>query len=80
MEKQQIEQVALTVIGTVLKREFGVGQDVTRQNTPGWDSLKHIEIMFAMEDELGMEFSEEELAHLDSVAKIVAAVQAKHAA
>lgn len=80
MNREQIEQTVLSVLASVLKRQFESASDVTRQNTPGWDSLKHIEIMFALEDELGVEFSEEELAHLDSVAKIADATQAKHAA
>lgn len=80
MDRNQIEQTVLVVLATVLKRPFHNGADITRQNTPSWDSLKHIEIMFALEDELGTEFSEEELAKLDSVTKIVDAVLAKHAA
>lgn len=80
MVRNQIEQTVLVVLATVLKHPFHDDADITRQNTPSWDSLKHIEIMFALEDELGTEFSEEELAKLDSVAKIVDAVLAKHAA
>jgi len=80
MERIQIEKTVLTVLAAVLKRPFHAGADITRQNTPSWDSLKHIEIMFALEDELDIEFSEEELVKLDSVIKVVEAVLAKHAA
>lgn len=80
MDRIQVEQTVLVVLAAVLKRPFHDGADITRQNTPSWDSLKHIEVMFALEDELGTEFSEEELAKLDSVTKIVDAVLAKHAA
>ena len=59
----------LAVLANVLKCEIDL--DTSRLNTPQWDSLKNIEIIFAVEDELGLEFSEEELASLDSVAKIV---------
>jgi acyl carrier protein len=80
MDRIQIEQTVLAVLVTILKRQFHDRADITRQNTPSWDSLKHIEIMFALEDELGAEFSEEELVMLDSATKIVDAVLAKHAA
>lgn len=80
MDRIQIEQTVLAVLTTILKRPFSDSTDITRQGTANWDSLKHIEIMFALEDELGTEFSEEELVSLDSVSKIVDAVSAKHAA
>lgn len=80
MDRIQIEQTVLAVLTTILKRPFSDSTDITRQSTANWDSLKHIEIMFALEDELGTEFSEEELVSLDSVSKIVDAVSAKHAA
>ena len=80
MDRSQIEQTVLAVLVTMLKHPLDDDADVTRQNTASWDSLKHIEIMFALEEELGAEFSEEELVTLDSVTKIVDAILAKHAA
>lgn len=69
MDRQEVQAVVLAVLANVLKCEIDL--DTSRLNTPQWDSLKNIEIIFAVEDELGLEFSEEELASLDSVAKIV---------
>jgi acyl carrier protein len=80
MDRARIEQAVLGVLGTILKRKLAAGTAVSRQGTAGWDSLKHIEIMFALEEEFGIEFSEGELARLDSVERIVEAVQGKHAA
>lgn len=80
MDRMQVEQAVLAVLRAVLKQPFDSGTDITRQNTSSWDSLKHIEIMFALEDELGVAFSEEELVKLDGVQKIVEAVQSKNAA
>lgn len=69
MERQNIESTVLEVVSTVLK------EDVTSQASRGdfakWDSLKHIEIMFALEEAFDMAFSEDELAMLDSVQKII---------
>lgn len=80
MDRNQIEQTVLAVLGTVLKLPFPAGTDVRRGGCPEWDSLKHIEIMFTLEEELGTEFSEAELETLDSVTSIVAAVLARHEA
>ena len=80
MDRSQIERIVVNVLEILLKCKLVLGDDITRQNVEKWDSLRHIEIMFALEDELGIEFSEEELAEMDSVSKIVDAALAKHAA
>jgi acyl carrier protein len=78
MDRQQIEARVLAVLVAVLKCE--AVPDSSRKNTPRWDSLKHIEIIFAIEDELGIQFSEEEMVTLDSVGKIVNLAMTRHAA
>jgi acyl carrier protein len=78
MDRPQVEAVVLAVLAAVLKCEVNLNS--SRHNTPHWDSLKHIEIIFAVEDELGLEFSEEEMSTLNSVAKIVNLALAPHAA
>jgi len=80
MDRIQIEQTVLAVLRTMLKQQFDSSADITREHSPNWDSLKHIEIMFALEDELGVAFSEQELANLDGFQKIVEAVWQKNAA
>lgn len=80
MDLQETEKRVTGILAVILKRDFPAGQDATRETTAGWDSLKHIEIMFAVEEEFGIEFSEAELGSLDSVRSIARAVQGKHAA
>ncbi len=77
MDRQQIEPVVLKVVGTGLKEP--VGLDASRAGLAKWDSLKHVEIMFALEDAFDMAFSEEELSDLDSVARIIERVAARAA-
>lgn len=74
MNSLALEEEVLAVLAVVVKRKFDIGSHVSRKNTPEWDSLKHIELMFALEDRFDIQFSEEELARLDSVATIVEAV------
>lgn len=79
MDSLFLEKEILAVLGVVLKRTFEIGAQVSRKNTPQWDSLRHIELMFALEDRFGIQFSEDELAGLDSIGKIVEAIGSRHA-
>ena len=78
MNRQQIENVVITVLSTVLKCE--VDELGSRETVPQWDSLKQIEVIFAIEDELNLQFPEEALPDLNSVAQIVDAAEALYAA
>lgn len=69
MNQQQIEATVIKAISLILKSEIGATS--TRSNTENWDSLKHIEIIFSIEDELGIQFSEQDLPLLDGVQSIV---------
>lgn len=73
MNRQQIESQVLAVLATILKCD--VGLDASRQNTPQWDSLRHIEVVFAIEEVLGIQFSEAEIAETNSVGKIINLVE-----
>ena len=48
---------------------------LVRAEVVGWDSLKHMEIVFALEDRYGVQFDESEFAALDSPAAIAATLQ-----
>lgn len=78
MNRQQIEAVVISVLVAVLKCE--ITKESSRKNTPKWDSLKHIQVIFTVEDELGLRFLEETLAGLDSVDSIVKAALELHEA
>jgi acyl carrier protein len=41
--------------------------DLTAAEVPGWDSLAHIGLMFSLEAEFGVTFSDNELSLLDNV-------------
>lgn len=79
MSLSEIEQVVLRVLSMVLNSKFNPGDNVVRVQVDSWDSLKHIEIIFALEDELNVQFTETELPSLDSSVKIIQAVQKKYA-
>jgi len=51
--------------------------DVSRKNFPAWDSLRHMNLMLALEDEFQIEFSDREIADLDSLRALANCLQAK---
>ena len=69
MKGEEIETVVLSVLRAVLK--FEVNNQASMESVPQWDSLKHIEIIFALEDALDLQFSEDILPDLNSVGVII---------
>lgn len=77
MNRQQITEIVLSVLSTVLKCE--VDDQSSRESLAQWDSLKQIEVIFAIEDELNLHFPAEILPELNSVEHIVDAAEALYA-
>jgi len=48
--------------------------ELRREHLDAWDSLKHMEIVFALEDRYGVRFDESEFSALDTSAAITAAL------
>ena len=74
MNRQQIESVVINILSVVLKCE--VDGLSSRETLPHWDSLKQIEVIFAIEDELNLQFPEEVMSELNCVSQIVDAAEA----
>lgn len=70
MEKQVAE-----ILSMLLGQEFSVSDDVSMENQELWDSMKHIEIITTLEEELGVSFKIEEIPTLTSMEKIVEAIK-----
>jgi acyl carrier protein len=67
-----IESTVRGVLETALGRAIAPDEDVVRDREPGWDSVKHIEVLFMIEEELGIMFAPDEMAELDGLTSIVA--------
>jgi acyl carrier protein len=81
IEQSLIQATVLQVLSNVLQKPLNqLAEDTNAKNTPNWDSLKHIEVMFAIEEEFSIQFSEAELSELNSVVKIVEAIKTHYAA
>jgi acyl carrier protein len=80
MDKRQITPVVCEAIAVVLGKPSPVSINFSRANSSEWDSLKHVEIMFALEDRFNVRFDEVDLEKLDSVEKIAARIIQLHEA
>lgn len=69
-------------VSTIVARVLGIpaneASHVRRDQHPAWNSLRHIEIVFQVEEEFNMLFEEDDIAHLIDVDSIVAAVERRH--
>jgi acyl carrier protein len=73
------DSIIAEVLSSVLQKPVRPGEDLTRETEASWDSLKHIEIIFALEAAVGVSFTNEDITSIASVADIKKRVAAKNA-
>ena len=60
------------IVSTILKREnISLSTDMTAPDVEGWDSLNHVQILFNIEEELGIQFPINEIQNLNSIGDLV---------
>jgi acyl carrier protein len=59
--EQEIAQMVSEITGE------NVGVEASRDSVPAWDSLRHVEVIFAFEEAYGITLEEAEMADLKSV-------------
>lgn len=74
-DRVAIDATVRDVLGIVLERPINPTENVSRDSEAAWDSLKHIEILLALEGALEVRFDESELPELTSLASIVAVAE-----
>lgn len=78
MLRKDIEKKLATVMCQVFKLPGeSITPEATRKNLEQWDSLKHVNLMLALEDAFGVEFSDNEIATIDTFEVLVQTLQAK---
>ena len=71
----EVSGVVAAIVARVLLISPGEALDARRGDHEGWNSLKHIEIVFQVEEEFDVQFEEPDIAELFDVKSIVAAVE-----
>ncbi len=60
------------ILATVLEIDQSeVNNDTNPDTVSNWDSLRHMKLVFAIEDEYGVQFSDDQIIQLTDVGKII---------
>lgn len=59
------------VFNRALEDEVKIDRNTSRDNTPEWDSLAHLNLIIELEEEFDIEFNRKEIPSLDNVEKII---------
>ena len=80
MNEQVLNRVR-EIVSDVLQVDAGaVTPDSSPENVASWDSVQHLNLVLALEDEYGLQFLPEEMDQMKTVGKIAQLVAAKRAA
>lgn len=66
------------LLSFILRRPIGDHENPSRSTEADWDSLKHIELMFLLEDHFGVRFSEQEMEDMQDAAGILRRLEERH--
>ena len=61
---ERLQRVFREVLGDP---DLVLRDDLTAADVPGWDSLAHVGLMFSIESEFGITFSDQEMSSLEDV-------------
>lgn len=75
MNRADSEKRVAEVVGLVLGRPVRPGEALDKAHEPLWDSMRHIELIMTLEQELGVSFAPEDIPALTSLALITAKVR-----
>jgi len=73
MDEAQMTAALLDVLGTVLRH--AVDRNANRASDASWDSIAHMQILFAVEERLGVRFSEQDIPGMQSFDQLLAFVR-----
>ena len=67
--RDRVFQVVSSVLGVP---QGEVNADTSPDNVKTWDSLRHMKLMLALEEELGVQFTADQIVEMNSVGLILA--------
>lgn len=72
--EKRLEAIFESVLGLVPRAE------IQRNNIPQWDSLKHVELVFAIEDQFSIRLTANDVAEMNSYGEIQRMISEKGSA
>lgn len=78
MGSAKLDERFFAVVCSVLNMPMeAVNWETSRKTLQRWDSLKHLYLILALEEQFGVQFSDEEIAVLDTLLALNNAIVAK---
>lgn len=78
MDTAEIEQTIKSVLARELSLDVAaIGEDTSVENNPLWDSVKHVDIIFGLQDAFGIELEHFEVEEMFSYPLIVEVIVKK---
>jgi acyl carrier protein len=74
MSIEPVEKVFREVFNTP---SIALYPEMTAKDLPGWDSFRHVTLIVALEEALGVEFSPEEMASAPNVGALIDMLKGK---
>lgn len=71
MNENDVKARVAGLLSAVLNVEVTPEGDLSRENFPQWDSLKHISVIFSIEKDFGINIKEEDFPRAESQKGIV---------
>lgn len=68
------------LLGIILERPVGPSENPSSSSDPKWDSLRHVELVFLLEDHFRIRFTPEDLTQLGDLRQVIQTVEARCAA
>jgi acyl carrier protein len=72
-----IYQIAIAVSDVLDLENLELTEDSTAESVEGWDSLAHINIIIAIEQDFEIKFTLEEIGEFENIKKIVDSIEQK---
>jgi acyl carrier protein len=70
-------QVLCRFVLDIERKAESLGPESSRDSLEEWDSIKHMYVMLALEEEFSIEFTDDEIANLASISDLMHAMTAK---
>lgn len=77
MRKSNLKLEIVSLMEALFGVELKDDRPVSREGVSKWDSIKHVELIFLLEDEYEVEFSEQEMSEIGDLDTIVSLIDAK---
>lgn len=76
-EAEILDRVQQVVADQLDRDDLSLSMNSLASNVDGWDSLAHVRIMIAVEEEFGVRFDLSEITSLTNVGDLVRLIEAK---